>query len=169
MQNQKKRKIISTLLILSILTTVFIPLTSKAETLSDDINVYLSSDATEVKQGSTLTITMNLELKSGIKADTFGATIKYDPDVLSIDEEPEFTTSSQTKWSAPSTSNIDGEIQVESSRSDSNSGKSGIMFTFEFEVLKTVSSTSLEIEEPVNFAYMATDIWCKGSTLTISK
>ena len=165
----KKQKVISVSLIISILTTLFIPIVSKADTITDDVNYYLACNSTDVTEGSKLEVTMNMELKSGTNVDTLSATIKYDDSVLSFDDNNEFTINNQTKWSVPSYVDENGEIKLETTRSGKSVGQSGIMFTFYFNVLKTVSSTDISIIEPINSAYLGVDIYSKGSTLRIPK
>ena len=143
----KKQKVISVSLIISILTTLFIPIVSKADTITDDVNYYLACNSTDVTEGSKLEVTMNMELKSGTNVDTLSATIKYDDSVLSFDDNNEFTINNQTKWSVPSYVDENGEIKLETTRSGKSVGQSGIMFTFYFNVLKTVSSTDISIIE----------------------
>ena len=166
---QKRKKIISGYLILIIFVSLFSPLVSNAETLSDDAYIYLSCDDMQLVAGSKITVTMHLDLKSGTKVDTLSAAINYDPTILSFDDENEFIVNSETKWTAPTYVDSNGRIQIETSRSDTKSSKTGIMFTFDFNVLQNASRTTLEIEEPVNFAYMGDDIWGKGSELRVPK
>ena len=164
---RKERKIISSLLIFSILLSIFIPIISNSYTIDEGVRFSLSSDATQLVEGTQITVSMYIELESGKSVDTFSGFLKYDTSVLEFNTDEEFLTSTQTKWNNPDYVDNNGRIQIESTRSNSNSAKSGLMYTMVFNVLKTTESTEISLEEPINCAYLGVDIWCEGMTLKI--
>ena len=164
---RKERKIISSILIISILLSIFMPIFSNAYTIDEGVVISLDSDATELVAGNKITVTMRCNLASEKNIDTFSGTLKYDNTILEFDTDNEFITSTETKWNSPDYVDNNGSIQIETSRSKANTAKSGLMFTMVFNVLKTIDSTEISLEEPINCAYMGVDIWCDGYTLKI--
>lgn len=162
-----KKKIISSLLIFSILLSIFAPIVSNSYTIDEGVRFSLGSDATQLVAGTQITVSMYIELESGKSVDTFSGFLKYDTSVLEFNTDEEFLTSTQTKWNATDYVDNNGLIQIESTRSNSNSAKSGLMYTMVFNVLKTTESTEISLEEPINCAYLGVDIWCEGTTLKI--
>lgn len=162
-----KKKIISSLLIFSILLSIFAPIVSNSYTIDEGVRFSLGSDATQLVAGTQITVSMYIELESGKSVDTFSGFLKYDTSVLEFNTDEEFLTSTQTKWNTPDYVDNNGLIQIESTRSNSNSAKSGLMYTMVFNVLKTTESTEISLEEPINCAYLGVDIWCEGTTLKI--
>ena len=164
---RKERKFISSILIISILLSIFMPIFSKAYTIDQGVVFTLDSDATQLVAGNQITVTMRVSLESGKNIDTFSGTLIYDNTVLEFDTNNEFITSTETKWNSPDYVDNNGTIQIETTRSNTNSSKSGLMYTMVFNVLQTVDSTEITLDEPINCAYLGTDIWCEGYTLKI--
>ncbi len=164
-----KSKIISGLLIFSIIFSIFSPVIAVGHEIDPDVTFRLESNATEIKVGEQIEVEMYIDLENSKQVDTFSGYLQYDEEILEFNEEEEFTTNNQTKFNSPDYVNENGEIQIEATRSNANSGKEGLMYTITFNVLKTTNSTKITLEDEVDCAFKGEDIWCKGATLTIPK
>lgn len=160
-----KRIVVLAMVIMLLL--ICIPKT-KAYDKNDNIKITLNSEDYVIEKDNKIAVTMNLEL-SGESIDSLGATINYDPSILSFDTESEIETFEETNWETPEYNNNNGMLMIDTFRESEDTAKSGKMFTLYFNVLKTVEKTTISIEDPINCAYLGNDIWCTGSTLELSK
>lgn len=165
---KKEKKIVSIILIIILLLSGCVKLFSAEYTVNSNAKITLETDCIELVAGTKIAVYMDIDM-AGENADTLSATINFDTSVLSFDATSEFVTSTDTKFNAPDYSVNNGTIGIETGRSSANAGKSGRMFTFYFNVLKTTTSSSVSLEGPINFAYVGSDYYIDGYTLTLPK
>lgn len=143
-----KLKIISTILIMTILLEIILPIISinevKADS-SDKIQITLSSTATEIKKGVNgdnfidVDFSCNLSKNQGI--DELFATVFYDKNILEyidMDVENNFRNSNNNN-------NYPGEIELSFERDSKFGQDSGLIAKFKFKVLKDAPSTKVRI------------------------
>ena len=96
-----KRIVVLAMVIMLLL--ICIPKT-KAYDKNDNIKITLNSEDYVIEKDNKIAVTMNLEL-SGESIDSLGATINYDPSILSFDTESEIETFEETNWETPEYNN----------------------------------------------------------------
>ena len=134
-----KRIVVLAMVIMLLL--ICIPKT-KAYDKNDNIKITLNSEDYVIEKDNKIAVTMNLEL-SGESIDSLGATINYDPSILSFDTESEIETFEETNWETPEYNNNNGMLMIDTFRESEDTAKSGKMFTLYFNVLKTVEKTTI--------------------------